>query len=104
MAKRITAGATLSRRRLLLAAGLAVAVPQVSRAQTAVWRFQSAWPARDIFHDFALDYGKKVAAMSGGRLRLDVLAAGSVVPAFQMQDAVHAAILEGGHGVCDIWY
>ena len=29
---------------------------------------------------------------------------GSVVPAFQMQDAVHAGILDGGHGVCDIWY
>jgi len=58
MAKRITAGATLSRRRLLLAAGLAVAMPQVSRAQTAIWRFQSAWASRDIFHEFAVDYAK----------------------------------------------
>jgi TRAP-type mannitol/chloroaromatic compound transport system substrate-binding protein len=33
-----------------------------------------------------------------------VLAAGSVVPVFQMQDAVHAGILDGGHGVCDHWY
>ena len=33
-----------------------------------------------------------------------MLAAGSVVPAFQMQDAVHAGILDGGHGVSDIWY
>src|SRR3954470_23686797 len=104
MAKRITAGATLSRRRLLLAAGLAVAMPQVSRAQTAVWRFQSAWPPRDIFHDFAIDYTKKIEEMTGRRLRFDVLAAGAVVPALQIQDAVHAGILDGGHGVCDIWY
>ena len=105
MAKRITAGATLPRRRLLLAAGLAaVAMPQVSRAQTAVWRFQSAWPSRDIFHEFAVDYTKKIEEMTGGRLKFDVLAAGSVVPAFQMQDAVHAGILDGGHGVSDIWY
>src|SRR5712691_2110830 len=104
MANRITAGATLPRRRLLLAAGLAVAMPQVSRAQTAIWRFQSAWPPRDIFHEFAVDYTKKIEEMTGGRLKLDVLAAGSVVPAFQMQDAVHAGILDGGHGVCDIWY
>ena len=79
-------------------------MPQVSRAQTAVWRFQSAWPSRDIFHEFAVDYAKKVEEMTGGRLKLDVLAAGSVVPAFQMQDAVHAGILDGGHGVCDTWY
>ena len=79
-------------------------MPQVSRAQTAVWRFQSAWPSRDIFHEFAVDYAKKIEEMTGGRLKFDVLAAGSVVPAFQMQDAVHAGILDGGHGVCDIWY
>ena len=42
--------------------------------------------------------------MTGGRLKFDVLAAGSVVPAFQVQDAVHAGILDGGHGVCYIWY
>lgn len=107
MANRITAVPSAGRRRFLLAAGAAaagMATPQVSRAQTAVWRFQSAWPARDIFHEFAVDYGKKVEAMSGGRLKLDVLAAGSVVPPFQMQDAVHAGILEAGHGVCDTWY
>jgi TRAP-type mannitol/chloroaromatic compound transport system substrate-binding protein len=106
MGKRITAGAMVARRRLLLAAGAgaaAVAMPQVSRAQTAVWRFQSAWSSKDIFHEFAVDYARKVDEMTGGRLKFDVLAAGSVVPAFQMQDAVHAGILDGGHGVCDTW-
>jgi hypothetical protein len=42
--------------------------------------------------------------MTGGRLKLEVLAAGSVVPAFQMQDAVNAGILDGGHGVTAYWY
>jgi TRAP-type mannitol/chloroaromatic compound transport system substrate-binding protein len=105
MAGRIIA--TTMRRRLLLAAGAAaagLAMPRVGRTQPAVWRFQSAWSARDIFHDFAVDYGRKVEAMSGGRLKFDVIAAGAVVPPFQMQDAVHAGILDGGHGVCDIWY
>jgi TRAP-type mannitol/chloroaromatic compound transport system substrate-binding protein len=107
MAKRITAGPSMARRRLLLAAGAAVAtvaMPQVSRAQTVNWRFQSAWSAKDIFQEFALDYAKKVEEMTGGRLKLNVLAAGAVVPPFQMQDAVHAGILEGTHGVCDTWY
>src|SRR3954449_2104295 len=107
MASRITAEATLPRRRFLLAAGAgaaAMAMPQVSRAQTAVWRFQSAWSSRDIFHEFAADYAKKIEEMTGGRLKFDVVAAGAVVPAFQMQDAVHAGILDGYHGVSDIWY
>ena len=105
MANRITGAALVARRRVLLSAGAAVvAMPQVSRAQTAIWRFQSAWASRDIFHEFAVDYARKVEEMTGGRLKFDVLAAGSVVPAFQMQDAVHAGILDGGHGVCDTWY
>ena len=91
-----------------LAAGAAtagtIAMPQVSRAQTVTWKYQSTWPTKDIFHDDAVDYAKKVNEMSGGRLKLDVLAAGAVVPAFQMSDAVHTGVLEAGHGVCAYWY
>ena len=97
-----------TRRKFILAAGAAgaatVAMPQVSRAQTVVWKYQSTWPTKDIFHEFAVDYAKKVNEMSGGRLRLDVLAAGAVVPAFQLQDAVHSGVLDAGHGVTVYWY
>ncbi|HWM45924.1 MAG TPA: TRAP transporter substrate-binding protein [Xanthobacteraceae bacterium] len=97
-----------SRRKFLLAAGATgaatVAMPQISRAQTTTWKYQSTWPTKDIFHEFAVDYAKKVNDMSGGRLKLDVLAAGAVVPAFQMQDAVQSGILDAGHGVCAYWY
>ncbi len=97
-----------TRRKFVLTAGAtgaaAIAMPQVSRAQTVTWKYQSTWPTKDIFHEDAVDYAKKVNDMSGGRLKLDVLAAGAVVPAFQMADAVHAGILEAGHGVCAYWY
>lgn len=81
-----------------VAAG-ALAMPSVSRAQTASLRFQSTWPQRDIFHEFAQDYVSRVNAMAGGRLRLELLAAGAVVGAFQLLDAVSAGTLDGGHGV-----
>ncbi|MFN4018834.1 MAG: TRAP transporter substrate-binding protein [Reyranella sp.] len=96
------------RRRFLALAGATaaatVAAPNVSNAQTVSLRFQSTWPQRDIFHEFCNDYATRVNAMSGGRLRLEVLAAGAVVPAFQLQDAVHAGILDGGHGVTAYWF
>jgi TRAP-type mannitol/chloroaromatic compound transport system substrate-binding protein len=102
----------VSRRKFLkagaLAAGAAtvgtVAMPQVSRAQTTNLKYQSTWPTKDIFHEFAVDYANKVNDMTGGRVKLEVLAAGAVVPAFQMQDAVHSGVLDGGHGVCAYWY
>ena len=62
-------------------------------------RFQSTWPSKDIFHEYALDYAKKVNDMTGGDLKIDVLPAGAVVPAFGLLDAVSKGTLDGGHGV-----
>ncbi len=87
------------------AAGTAVlAAPNVSRAQTATLRFQSTWPQRDIFHEFAQDYVTRVNTMAGGRLRLELLAAGAVVGAFQLLNAVSAGTPDGGHGVTAYWF
>ena len=62
-------------------------------------RWQITWPAKDIFHEFALDYAKKVNDMTGGDLKIEVLPAGAVVPAFGLLDAVSKGTLDGGHGV-----
>jgi TRAP-type mannitol/chloroaromatic compound transport system substrate-binding protein len=87
------------------AVGAAVlATPNVSRAQTTTLRFQSTWPQRDIFHEFAQDYVTRVNRMADGRLRLELLPAGAVVPAFQLLDAVSAGTLDGGHGVSAYWF
>jgi TRAP-type mannitol/chloroaromatic compound transport system substrate-binding protein len=88
------------------AAGAAtLAKPNVARAQEAVtFKFQSTWPAKDIFHEYAADFVARVNEMAGGRLKLELLAAGSVAKAFEVQDAVLAGTLDGGHGVCAYWY
>jgi len=93
-----------SRRRFLsgaaLAAAASVAAPNVVRAQGPIaMRWQSTWPSKDIFHEFALDFAKKVNDMTGGDLRIEVLPAGAVVPAFGLLDAVSKGTLDGGHGV-----
>jgi len=77
----------------------AMAAPMVSNAQTVSLRFQSTWPAKDIFHEFANDFAKKVNDMAGGRLKIEVLPAGAVVPAFQLLEGVSKGTLDGGHGV-----
>jgi TRAP-type mannitol/chloroaromatic compound transport system substrate-binding protein len=95
-----------SRRKFLggAAAGTAAAVsmgfPAIVSAQTPTnLRFQSTWPTVDIFHEFALDYAKKINDMTGGELKIEVLPAGAVVPAFALLDAVSKGTLDGGHGV-----
>jgi TRAP-type mannitol/chloroaromatic compound transport system substrate-binding protein len=95
-------------RRYVLAGGLAaagtVAAPQVSRAQTQTLRFQSAWRSKDILHDFALGYAKSVSDMTGGRIRIEMTPGGGIVPPIQMQEAVHAGVLDGSHGSCLYWF
>ena len=103
---------TPSRRKFLAGAaaagtaGTALGFPAVARAQSSpiTLRMQSTWPANDIFHEFAVDFAKKVNDMANGQLRIEVLPAGAVVPAFNLLDAVSAGTLDAGHGVVAYWY
>ena len=95
---------TATRRKFLGGAAVAgvatVAAPSVVKAQGPItMRLQSTWPSKDIFHEYALDYAKKVNDMTGGDLKIEVLPAGAVVPAFGLIDAVSKGTLDGGHGV-----
>src|SRR6187401_184320 len=95
---------TATRRKFLggaaMATAAAVTAPTVVKAQGPIsMRWQSTWPSKDIFHEYALDFGKRVNDMTGGDLKIEVLPAGAVVPAFQLLDAVSKGVLDGGHGV-----
>src|SRR6201989_828602 len=101
--------AVATRRKFLKGAAVAtaatVAAPSVVRAQGPInMRWQSTWPAKDIFHEYALDYAKKFNDMTGGDLKIEVLPAGAVVPAFGLLDAVSKGTLDGGHGVLAYHY
>ena len=85
-------------------AGAAMSAPMVAVAQTTTLRFQSTWPAKDIFHEFANDFAKKVNDLAGNRLKIEVLPSGAVVGAFQLLDAVAKGTLDGGHGVVAYHY
>jgi TRAP-type mannitol/chloroaromatic compound transport system substrate-binding protein len=97
------------RRKFMTTAGVAgaasIGFPAIATSQTVTsLRFQSTWPAKDIFHEYANDFAAKVNAMSGGRMKIEVLPAGSVVKAFDLLDGVSKGTLDGGHGVLAYWY
>ncbi len=99
-----------SRRKFLAGAAASAAgaatlgFPMISSAATVSMRWQSTWPTKDIFHEYALDFASKVNAMSGGRLKIEVLPAGAVVKPFELLDAVSRGTLDGGHGVVAYHY
>ena len=80
--------------------------PMIAKAQAGPisMRWQSTWPSKDIFHEYALDFAKKVNDMTGGDLKIEVLPAGAVVPAFGLLEAVSKGTLDGGHGVLGYHY
>jgi TRAP-type mannitol/chloroaromatic compound transport system substrate-binding protein len=93
-----------ARRKFLTGAAAAGAAtlgfPAIVKAQGPIsFRWQSTWPSKDIFHEYALDFAKIVNDMTGGDLKIEVLPAGAVVPAFGLLDAVTKGTLDGGHGV-----
>jgi len=96
----------VSRRKFLTGAAVATAgaaalgFPSIAKSAGPVtMRWQSTWPSKDIFHEYALDFAKKVNDTTGGELKIEVLPAGAVVPAFALLEAVSKGTLDGGHGV-----
>ena len=84
----------------LAASAATVAAPAIAQQSGPIsMRWQSTWPSKDIFHEYALDFAKKVNDMTGGELKIEVLPAGAVVPAFGLLEAVSKGTLDGGHGV-----
>ncbi len=83
----------------------AIGFPYVARAQAPItWRFQSTWPLKFIYHEAAVDWTRKVNDLSGGRLKVDMLPAGAIVPGLQVLDAVNKGTLDGGHGIPGFWF
>ena len=88
----------------VVAVVLALATTQPASAQTPIkLRFQGAFPASSlIFENFKL-WAERVKVMSGGRLQIEALPPGAVVPAFEVLDAVHKGVLDGGHTAAAYW-
>ncbi|MBI2466513.1 MAG: TRAP transporter substrate-binding protein [Candidatus Rokubacteria bacterium] len=107
MTKQKNANAT-TRRKFLAGAAVTgaatIAFPQVSRAQTTVFKMQGSWGKADVFNEFAEDYVKRVNEMAGGRLKIDYLVGGAVVHPFQVFDGVHGGQIDAAHTVTVYWY
>ena len=90
----------MKRRKFLTgsAAAAALGVPAAARSQgPIVLRLQSRWRAKSLFQEYALDYAGKVNAMTGGDVRIEVLAAEPA--AGDPLDAVSKGAVDGAHGL-----
>jgi TRAP-type mannitol/chloroaromatic compound transport system substrate-binding protein len=72
--------------------------PTPASAQAPIrWKVQSAWPPTSIVQDAAKLLVETIEKTSGGRLKMELLPAGAIVPAFEIQDAVNRGVIDAGH-------
>lgn len=87
------------------AAAAPLAAPHVLRAQRAHrWRMVTSWPRNLPGPGItAQRLADRITAMSGGRLMVELYAAGELVPAFEVMDAVGRGVAEMGHTAAVFW-
>jgi len=82
---------------VVVALGLLLVQPQQALAKPIKLKFEAGWPAGSTLYDNFKMFASQVKEMSGGRLIIETLPAGAVVPAFEILDAVSRGVLDGGH-------
>ena len=66
-------------------------------------RMQTAVPSASIYFELLKRYADRVDKMSNGRIKIEVLPDGAIVPAFEILDAVDKGIVEGGYAWTHYW-
>ena len=81
-----------------VAAG-AVAAPAIAQSQPSIqWRLAASWPkSLDTLYGAAEQVAKRVGEITDGKFQIRTFAAGEIVPALQVLDAVQAGTIEMGH-------
>jgi TRAP-type mannitol/chloroaromatic compound transport system substrate-binding protein len=76
----------------------------VARAQARRWRMVTSWPKRLPGPGMSAErVAERISTLSGGRLQITVHAAGELVPALEVLDAVGGSVAEMGHTAAFYW-
>jgi len=82
----------------------ALAVPALAQSGKMRWRMITSWPKRLPGPGMSAErVAERIGALSGCRLEISVSAAGEVVPALEVLDAVGSGVAEIGHTAAFYW-
>jgi TRAP-type mannitol/chloroaromatic compound transport system substrate-binding protein len=100
-------GGAIARRRLLTggaAGALALAAPPAVAQERRNWTLVTSWPKDSPGPGTtARRIAERITLLSGGRLTVKLFAAGEVVPAFEVFDAVAGGAAHLGHTASFFW-
>jgi TRAP-type mannitol/chloroaromatic compound transport system substrate-binding protein len=95
----------MAKLKLAVAAAIAAAFTVSAGAQTPPrsLKMQSTWPASITLQDHFRLLAERLEKLTNGSLKIDAMAAGQVVPAFEVLDASHKKVLDGYHAISYYW-
>ncbi len=82
---------------------VATAITFSAQAQTKSLKFQSTWPASLTLQDNFRFFAERVDKLTAGQVKIEVLAAGQIVPPFEVLDATHKKVIDGAHAISYYW-
>ena len=71
--------------------------------ETRTLKMQSTWPASSTLQDNFRFFAERVDKLTDGKLKIEALAAGQVVPPFEVLDATHKKVIDGAHAISYYW-
>jgi len=83
--------------------GAVLAAASAHAQQPVRMRMQTAVPNASIYFELLKKFGDRVDRMSAGRIKMEVLPDGAVVPAFEILDAVDKGVVEAGYAWTHYW-
>jgi len=87
---------------LLLLAG--TSSPPVATAQApTTLKMQASWPAALTLYDNFKMFAERVEKLTAGRLKIETLPAGAIIPAFEVLDATNKKVIDGAHTWAGYW-
>ena len=93
------------KRSIAIAVGMTAAslVAFSAHAQTKSIKVQSSWPASLTIQDHLRILSEQTAKVTNGQVKIEVLAAGQIVPPFEVLDAAHKKVIDGWHSISYYW-
>ena len=92
---------------LSVAVALTFAAPTPSahaQAQsTTTLKMQASWPTTLTLYDNFKMFADRMDKMTGGRVKIETMPAGTIVPAFEVLDATNKKVIDGHHSWAGYW-
>ncbi len=74
-----------------------------SAQQPRTLKMQSTWPASSTLQENFKFFAERVDSLTSSQLKIEAMAAGQIVPPFEVLDATHKKVLDGAHAVSYYW-